>query len=199
MQSSIYSAHVQTLIFHFIQMRLCSQCTKKKKHRTRERTPCWNDHRLRFPLFRLMKNGKSISRALRCDVLCIFCAKFNEKKNRTSGRHRNGKYGSSQNRIYQSSLHNSNFYEIPISSLYQIIFYQNDISNGRACWTSAINFSFINAPQTWQKKTDKQSINLEIIKSWQCNACNLFYSNFNVVINIFSEKKSWSVHRIGKR
>lgn len=40
---------------------------------------------LRFCLFHLMKNGKSISRALRCDVLCILCAKFTEKI-RTSGR-----------------------------------------------------------------------------------------------------------------
>lgn len=107
-------------------------------------------------------------------------------------RHRSGKYGSSQNHIYQSSLHDSNFYEISISPLYQIIFYQNDISIEHV-WTSAINFSFIDSLQTWQKKTDKQSINLEIIKSWQYNACNLFYSNFNVVINNFFQKKLWSM------
>lgn len=126
-----FTLHVQTLIFHFIQMRLCSQCTEMKKKQT---------HRMRAPLVGTIMSSSFLlvsldeKRKINFKSITMWCAvhlmrKIHGKNPHEWERHRSGKYGSSQNHIYQSSLHDSNFYEIPISPLYQIIFYQNDISN----------------------------------------------------------------------
>lgn len=194
MQSSIYSSCAD-FDFSFYSNEIMLSIYETGKNTSYESTPCRNDQVFVF-LISLDEKRKINLRSI--TMWCAMHLMRHNRSKKTAHEWETSKrkiWLISQNQIYQSSLHDSNFNFFSLSN-YILSKWHSQTSS----LTSAINFSFINSRQTLSEKTYKQSINLEIIKSWQYNACNLFYSNFNVVINNFLFKKKimkYVVYRIG--